>query len=344
MPSTDEGASWHSLHVHRYSGQDEFITDGLRPVLAPLLSCGAVSRFFFLRYWQGGHHVRVRLLLADGSVAGEVAAKLGAYLAEHPGDGGFDAERFAREAQPTMAALEGERISEIHPEDTILRAEYEPELAKYGGPLGVAVAEEYFARSSEIAIDAIGDIAGRSGRRLGVGFSTMLRGLCAAGLTPPEMAGFFAHYCVLWAPYVFDQFRAAWPDLLRERRSVLLPHAETLLARADRLAKTDRFAGAIAAARSAVHAAGDEVLGRVTLAGADATAARRWQVLLVGYLHTHNNRIGLIPEHEAFLGYLGHHVLSEYTGREPQAGLADDIQRYRDRRLAAVAGAPKEDR
>lgn len=333
----DATRDWYGLHVYRYGRQDEFLVDGLAPVLAPLRASGAVTDWFFLRYWQGGHHVRVRLRLRPDDarpVLDEVTAKLAAYLAETPDAGDFDADEF-RAAQPTMAALEGEQVDEIQPPDTIVPMPYVPELAKYGGPRGVAIAERFFCRSSDIALDTVRRCAGSSSKRLGSGFSMMVRGMCAAELSPERMAAFFAHYCRLWSPYTFDRFLDAWPDLLRARADAMRSHVAGLLSQVAALG-ADPFHAAVRDAWQEVRKAGPEVLDAVTLAGADATAERRERVLLVSYLHTHNNRLGLIPEHEAFLGYLGHHVLSEHAGVPPEADLLSSVRAHRQRRLAAI--------
>ncbi|HEY0638789.1 MAG TPA: lantibiotic dehydratase C-terminal domain-containing protein [Pseudonocardiaceae bacterium] len=328
---------WRALHVHRYADQDAFLVNGLAPVLADLRAAGVLQRSFFLRYWQGGPHLRVRLRLdpaAADDVTAEVAGRLRRWLAGAAGDAPFDAERFHRDAQPTLAALEEAAAETVHPPDTVRAAPYQPELGKYGGPRGVAIAEEFFDRSSAVVLAALPAVAGVSGRRLGAGFGAMLRGLRAAGLTAPEMAAFLAHYCVLWSPYVFDQFLETWPDLLAARRPTLLPHAEAVLAMPGTTG--DPFAAAVGDADAAVREAAGEVLGAVTLLGDDAPRERRHRALLVSYLHTHNNRLGLTPEHEAFLGFLGHHVLSACAGQEPAPDLLPNLLRHRAERLATV--------
>jgi thiopeptide-type bacteriocin biosynthesis protein len=332
MPAPDAKALvWRSVHVHRYGGQDEFLVAGLAPAITSLRQAGAVAGFFFLRYWQGGHHIRIRVRVAQeeaDAVAGELTAKLGGYLAEHPAGRDFDADAFG-EAQPTMAALEGVHVEPIQPPDTIRHARYVPEYDKYGGERGVVIAEEFFDCSSAIVLDQLAGAAWRSSRRLGSGFVAMLRGLHAAGLPPSSMARFFAHYCVLWSPYVFDRFSAAWPQLLSRQQPALRAHAAVILG--SLTDPTDPFSAAMSTACTAVDANAADVLPNVTLAGPDAPADRRQQVLLVGFLHTHNNRLGLIPEQEAFLGYLGHHVLSEYTGSPPDAELMARVAAARDR-------------
>ncbi len=342
MAGTD-GAVWRALHVHRYAEQDTFLADGLAPVLAPLRTSGALRRSFFLRYWQGGPHVRVRLLLdparAD-AVRADVADGLRDWLAATPGDG-FDVEQFQRDAQPTLATLEDEATAAILPPDTVREMPYEPELAKYGGPRGMAIAEEFFDHSSTIVLATLPGVAGTSSRRLGAGFSTMLRGLRAAGQGPADMAVFFAHYCVLWAPYVFDQFLDTWPELLTARRPALLAHTGRVLGAADDL--DDPFSVALRGAVAAVRDAAGVVLPAVTLLGDGVQADRRRQALLVSYLHTHNNRLGLTPEQEAFLGYLGHHVLSECAGQDPSPDLPD-LLRTRAARLAVPPDPDRETR
>jgi hypothetical protein len=146
------------------------------------------------------------------------------------------------------------------------------------------------------------------------------------------MARFFADYCLLWSPYVFDTFLGTWPELLRAHTATLARHATAVLAAAD----PDPVGAAIRTALDGVDRAGPAVLAAVTLAGPDAPPWRRRQVLLTSYLHTHNNRLGLIPQQEALLGFLGHHVLSARAGRPAEADLPDRIIRHRAARLATA--------
>ncbi|GAA3222657.1 hypothetical protein GCM10020256_30240 [Streptomyces thermocoprophilus] len=120
MPAPDPGA-WHSLHLHRYAGQDRFLVEHLTPVVAPLRDSGELESFFFLRYWQGGHHIRLRLRPADPDpgradrLVSDIRDRLAARLAADPaGWGDLDPDEF-REAQHTMAALEAETTGDLLP-------------------------------------------------------------------------------------------------------------------------------------------------------------------------------------------------------------------------------------
>ncbi|MBB5830111.1 lantibiotic dehydratase C-terminal domain-containing protein [Micromonospora carbonacea] len=329
------GDVWRSVHVHRLDGQDVFLTEGLGPALADLRAQRRVRRAFFLRYWEGGHHVRIRVRCAPvdaDAVVADLSGALTRYLRAHPEEHSFDLDEFARTAQPTMAALEGVAPGGTYPPGTVREAPYVPELDKYGGPAGVAVAEEFFDRSAALVLDALRRVIERPGRRLGLGFTMMLRGLDAAGLSPAEAAAFLRHYCLMWSPYIFDEFLDTWPRLLAERREPVAAQTRRLLA-ARPLA--DGYSSAVRAAVAAADA-DPTVLPAVTLAGPDADPARRRRVLLVSYLHTHNNRLGLAPEQEAFLGFLGHHVLAEWAGTAPEEDLLQQTRAERAQRLGAL--------
>ncbi|WP_016697827.1 lantibiotic dehydratase C-terminal domain-containing protein [Actinoalloteichus spitiensis] len=340
-PTRPDGEVWRSLHVHRYGRMDAFLVDGLGPAIARLRAEGGVRGWFFLRYWRGGHHVRVRIRVrADDAsdVTTALADRLSSHLTRHPSGADFDVEGF-RLAQPTMAALENEPVADVLPNDTVHPARYEPEQGKYGGQDGVTLAEAFFERSSDLALAAVGDILTRPARRLGAGFTTMLRGLLAAGYSTRAMAGFFQHYCLLWSPYAFDVFLDTWPDLLAARRSAVTAHARAVLTEPT-ATDSEPFGLAMRTLHDAVDARADRVLPAVTLAGPSASAHDRRRVITTSCLHTHNNRIGLTPEQEAFLGFLGHHVLSECAGTEPHPNLAAAARTHRDRRLVGVHHSP----
>jgi thiopeptide-type bacteriocin biosynthesis protein len=319
---TTEDIRWHSLHLHRYDRQDELLVAAVAPLLARPVADG----HFFLRYWKGGHHIRLRLRTTV-AVRDRVAAELRDHCARDPAGLGFDVEAF-REAQTTMAALENEGTGEVQPPDTVHVAAYEPEYAKYGGPAGVGAAERFFAASTDAVLRELPALVERPARRLGLAFSTMLGALTAIGHPPEETARFFADYCVLWSPYVFDAYLSTWPQVLTTHAPALERHAAALLAAPD----PGPVGTAARTALDDVRRAGPEVLAAVTLAGVEAPPQCRRQALLASYLHTHNNRLGLIPQQEALLGYLGHHVLAA----EPDRTLLDRLIRHRARSLRSI--------
>ncbi len=102
-------------------GFDRVLADGIPQVLAR----GLHERWFFLRYADGvGPHLRLRLRPRPGRTD-ELTAALEAMTGEAGAEAVFDV--------------------------------YVPELDTFGGPTGMAIAEELFELSSEIAIQLVRD-------------------------------------------------------------------------------------------------------------------------------------------------------------------------------------------
>lgn len=131
------------------SGADEAADDVLLRYVSPtaetLMARGWVDRFFFLRYGEGGYHLRYRLRLVGTTDPALVRA-------------------FLQQAAPTSLRQEP--------------AEYEPEVEKYGGPAGLELCERMFCASSQFTLACIGRTIGRNNLRVIVAivaFDALLR-------------------------------------------------------------------------------------------------------------------------------------------------------------------------
>lgn len=100
----------------------------LRDAVPELVSLRAVDRWFFVRYGDPGWHLRLRLHGAPARLAGELLPALEAAL-----------ERLLATRRIVRAAL-----------DT-----YTPEVDRYGGPLGLELAEKLFQVDSEAVLAAL---------------------------------------------------------------------------------------------------------------------------------------------------------------------------------------------
>lgn len=139
--------TWLSLHCFLRSAPedvDAFLTEDVAPLLDGLGAGG----WFFIRYDEGGHHLRLRVR----GVSEERAASL-----------------------PKAVARPAERVpvaESVHEQDVRGQAEhaevrvepYVPETARYGGPAALPVAEEVFQRSSQVAVRAVRDAPRGSAR------------------------------------------------------------------------------------------------------------------------------------------------------------------------------------
>ena len=318
-------ARWHSLHIHYYDPQDALLIDAI----APLVSSDREPRpshWFFLRYWKMGPHIRLRLLLEDetaDAILRTAQITLSEYLAAHPSTGAPPDARL-KEILGALASIEGvDQAQDLLPDNTLRLDQYEPEYDKYGGKTGVALAEDLFERSSEITLDVLPLIGGKASQRFAIGLTMMLSGLRGAGLDEAGIADFFATYCRFWSRYTSKLVTVNWQDNFDERQRALAPHVASILL--DRVPTKYPTAAALARWREVIRNAtqtlesrADEILPRVTMAGPNLSLEQRRQFVWFNYFHTHSNRLGLMPAQEAYLAYLGHHIVCGLAGFEPQ--------------------------
>lgn len=140
----------------------------------------------------------------------------------------------------------------------------------------------------------------------------MLAALRAAGLDKAGIAAFLHSYSRYWSRYASEKFAASWPAGLERERPRLTRIAAAVLSGRSGSPPIDvleRWSGAVRTALASLDARGDEILPQVSIVGASATKALRRDLVLFNYLHTHNNRFGVLPVHESYLAYLGHHVV-----------------------------------
>ncbi|HET9209570.1 MAG TPA: thiopeptide-type bacteriocin biosynthesis protein [Thermoanaerobaculia bacterium] len=270
----------------------------IREVVAPLVEAcrpDAVC-WFFLRYAKEGNHVRLRFF-APGPVLEE-------------------------RIWPRVAKAAAS--SELVVRST--RERYEPEVERYGGPWGLALAEELFHRQSETALALLEKIEpGNRSKRLGKGLLAMLvllflyRGERRAAAELARRYG--TGYLKAWA--VDAEQQEHWLRTFQEAF--------------DRQA--DRLAGYVESAWEALESGGeltpeldtyrrdmgDVVLrlrelfdeGRLLLGtrtAADWDECVRW--IVPSYIHMMNNRLGVSIQEESYLSVL----IAGTLGEGPKPG------------------------
>ncbi len=124
------GSEW--LYLKAYTGTasaDRILTDTVAPVIGQLGDAGAVDNWFFLRYADPEHHLRLRLHGEPATLREHALPALTDALANHLGDG---------------------TISKVAV-DT-----YEREIERYGGDAGIELAELIHGADSEAVLKVLG--------------------------------------------------------------------------------------------------------------------------------------------------------------------------------------------
>jgi thiopeptide-type bacteriocin biosynthesis protein len=157
--------TWSSWHLHtRAEGQaalDRIVAGVVGPAAALLRASSPPRPWFFMRYWQAGPHVRLRVGGVDEAFDAELHALLverlssvNAAQADRPQ---IDVQSYR--AGAAMLAAGGEGGHELEVDELLAagvhRARYEPELERYGGAELIDVSERLFGLSSRLALTVL---------------------------------------------------------------------------------------------------------------------------------------------------------------------------------------------
>jgi thiopeptide-type bacteriocin biosynthesis protein len=321
---------WISAHLYYHDALDDLLCRAVRPLVGELAAGGLIDGFFFVRYWQGGPHVRLRVLLRDQAVARPVErlikARIGRFFARCPSQAVVRAEDYLRTAGwlsqhefapgPTSVdrAVDRATVEPLQPNNSLRYVAYVPEADRLGGPAGVAAFEPHFMDSSALALELI-DANLSEQRRTGRALAMMLLAAAAAIPDLKRLARFFCYSYRDWGARhaAGDRTRLAcyetgWQQSYDRQRVQLSELARRLLDEA-RPGAGDHLDAASARWVASVSC----------LAGRLTEARLALMPLLFQCLHKHNNRLGIKVTEETYLLFLLQRTLTEIAGgKEPR--------------------------
>ncbi|MEV7771776.1 thiopeptide-type bacteriocin biosynthesis protein [Kitasatospora sp. NPDC086791] len=333
-----DARGWRSWHLHVASPDPQALEDLLLTAAAPtvrqLLDEDAEHRlpprpWFFLRYWQGGPHLRLRISgLTERQatwVTGSLADRTAAVCSAVPDGQRFTPEAYRATAAPIARRGEADGPMAIEPlrADGVHPARYEPEYRRYGGEEFMTAGEELFHASSVVALRACRARAGH-GRNLTDGVEAMAAGI---GTWPGDRAELLRAVRNSWQAWAASAGTPGAEDRATERRATADPATED---RGTADLAAERFERAAATQAERLRPAADAL--RAVLEGAPsrwspwtdrlraavpvwterhgtARAAR----ILGSHLHMTQNRLGVGGGREGFLAAVLLHLLAERT-------------------------------
>lgn len=151
--------TWLSAHVFRHDDLDTLLTEQIGPLGAELTADRLIQRFFYLRYWEGGPHVRVRMRTTAanmGRLKSILTERLGAYLRAHPSRHPVGQSAYAAWSEH-YAKIEGRQNYDrlLSAADTIIFGDYVPESDSFGHGRPLLAVEKNFCDSTEIALQTL---------------------------------------------------------------------------------------------------------------------------------------------------------------------------------------------
>ncbi|MBB4933459.1 thiopeptide-type bacteriocin biosynthesis protein [Lipingzhangella halophila] len=331
--SRQDDTGWVAAHVFCDDNPGRLAVDVLPGLVAELRESGLAQEFFFLRYWDGGKHMRFRFRPGGPgdapAVRDLVEKRCRDYLAAHPAPDLLDEAEYEALA-PTLAA--SEKATSYLPRqrnNSVVFMPYHREHGRYGYGAAMAAAEEHFAESSETALNLLTRGLSVEERFTG-GFSALVLAWLCCGDDPGWQTS--------WATAdgqsarVADEVNGAYasdPDTAYQRqRETLVALTAQLRALAERTTATpappDPASGSlIALANSFVKLR--NTLRREADAGRFVPPPRYWDgatepepdtetgVLPVLDIcaHLFCNRIGLSMRHESYIRMLAMRAVNE---------------------------------
>ncbi|MBD0711379.1 MULTISPECIES: thiopeptide-type bacteriocin biosynthesis protein [unclassified Streptomyces] len=297
---------WHGLHLALplpARGTDDFVTADLAPLMDELVG----EDWFFIRYGEGGPHLRVRFRTTDadpGALAGELTRL--ASLRTPP-----DGPWAARHAEVTSVA-------------------YEPETDRYGGPALLPIAEELFTRSTRTAVDALRSLDASPGARLPLALDLAHTTAHTLGLDELAAARWLRRHSASWR-WVTEFPPLPGLAVHTKVNSVFAGQRQTLAHRAGALWKA-LDAGTAASWLTDWSAAVAVADARMRATAPDA-AEERLHWVWASQLHMLFNRLGVGPDEERAVCRLAGRTLLE-TDRPftffPDDRSAPDLQYLED--------------
>jgi thiopeptide-type bacteriocin biosynthesis protein len=225
-------ADWVSAHTFYQGDLNRVLLQVVVPLVGDLETGRLADRFFYLRYWDGGLHLRLRVLPSDqdrrADVENAIRGRFDQYFALHPSDSQVSQEQYAAHAK-RLALLEGLHTytEEIQPNNSLAFIGYRRELERYGDGESIEAVERHFAESSRIALDLLSAGIPADARATAATAMILLAWFSAGPQSlPPRKASWIRDHGPARTVHA-DRQRARVTELARRMRAIsLVPAAE----------------------------------------------------------------------------------------------------------------------
>ena len=336
---------WVALHVFYASDANPILVEAVRPLVAELRRDELIDRWFFIKYWMEGPHVRVRFRPARPELRDEVTkratAAIEAFLARRPALYDTDVDGLGDMYKRMYLAEYGEErfvaeygvdgVMPLRPNNSIVAMPYEQEFDRYGGPVGMELGEWQFEASSDLVAKLLAS-SNTHVRPVLLGLATQLSLLTAYTFLESDEAvrRFFQRYRSFWETSYqepsddqhgsfdksFELTKASLTERIDRIRTISAGASGQQLSGIERTWLTH-----CRELRDRVDAAADQLLfpSRTGGSGLESIAdpEARATVLLSSYIHMTNNRFGVAILDEIYLSYLIERALEPAAAQVP---------------------------
>ena len=321
--------NWLASHLFYNANVPGFLAGQVKPFAEAMVQGKLAERFFFILYNERGPHVRLRFFSNPENhpvLKEKIREHFEAFFQAHPSPDPTGNEGYARDSKEGLL-----------PNNSVQFLPYEPEYDRYGGPVGMAIAEEHFSYSSRLILELMAsasqwsyEAAFARAVQMHVSFAFNL------GMTRDQIIHMFSFFGMQWTGYSFVN-RYFVPELTSEQEEKNLEASQRAFAKSfgqqkdrmvgmlemivDTIEEGEEFeqdwlndwvlhARQIGEKLRAAQQAGQLTAEKNSLympknvdVEIDQEVLDLWPIYL-SYVHMNNNRIGVLNRDEAFLGYI----------------------------------------
>lgn len=123
----ENSVQWLCLYIRCKPPFEMLLVDCIFPIIEKLIHDKKIERFFFIRYGEGGPHIRFRINFVNTEALDQNKCGIIQKLIDFIKTNSFNYQQFSQ---------------------SVLEFKYEPEYKRYGGPHGIIIAEQIFHSSS----------------------------------------------------------------------------------------------------------------------------------------------------------------------------------------------------
>lgn len=297
---------WWAIHVFLFdpAASEACLLDDIVPSVREILAQEKASDWFFMRYWEGGPHLRVRLADIGHDDRQQLLEQLRTKVAARRGD-----TAMTRDEYYGQHPFDGEPVSidELpwYGDGQAVEIAYAPETVRYGGPDALRLSERMFRASSDLAVHLIGATRNDFNKRMGAGLILMVAVAAVAGRDGAGMITFCEHYAAMWADHSEHSQAAAGSVLPQASPAHSAMVASVLAGQSLPSAFAQRWYDALSQFREELERLGQDAKLVSPMDGAPANTPERIEYAIVAILwsqmHMLNNRLAVLPAQEVIL-------------------------------------------
>lgn len=326
--------TWLSVHLFYNEPWEDFLQKAIEPYVNTAIQTGIAQQYFFIRYWEKGPHIRLRLKgeldMINTILKPNLEEHFNHYFESMP----------SRRVEPNYPPGFSEDLKWF-PNNSLKYFDYEPEFGRYGGPEGIKLAERQFMISSQTVLDLLKQ-KGKTWSyddAMGTAIKLHLSFIHSSGIDIDTAIAFFDFFAKNWLPYTFKNIQEEITEEEFENQSTLSIEAfeQSFESQKDSLIP---FHFTLWNAMEAGDSFEDEVLNRWSnenttilkeLIDKDKngdlsarTSNYNYQIkpqqfpqkellwsILSDYIHMTNNRLGIFNRDESYLSFMMMRCLEE---------------------------------